>query len=152
MRLMLADRRTGGFSVSKSSRFLRIRCRNDQLSQHKFKRPSARLAIILKSPESTTHEGQAALKVYISLDSLYTSILQEAFPSVDAEDDAMVRLTLGTVVLATNPLSPSAIAALMVLMLTRSRASSSQFNRYWYCTTTQPPTHTVSQVLPGFHH
>jgi hypothetical protein len=47
--------------------------------KHRFKRPSDRLDIILKSPESTVHEGKVELKVYASLDSLYMSILREAF-------------------------------------------------------------------------
>ena len=81
--------------------------------KHKFKRPSDRLGAIMKSPESTAHEGKAELKSYTSLDSLYTSILQEAFLKNDAEDDTMVRSVLSAVVLAVNPLSPSAVAKLM---------------------------------------
>ena len=81
--------------------------------KHKFKRPSDRLDMIMKSPESTAHEGKAELKVYSSLDSLYTSILQEAFCRNDTEDDAMVRSVLSAVVLAANPLPPSTIAILM---------------------------------------
>ena len=48
-----------------------------------------------------------------SLDLLYTSILQEAFGDENSEDDAEFRSVLGAVVLATNPLSPSAIATLL---------------------------------------
>jgi len=81
--------------------------------KHKFKRPSDRLDIIMKSPESTIYEGKTELKVYTSLDSLYTSIFQAAFCRNDAEDNAMVRSVLSAVVLVTNPLSPSAIATLM---------------------------------------
>jgi len=81
--------------------------------KHKFKRPSDQLNTIMESPESTTHEGKAKLKVYDSLDSLYTSILQEAFCENGEGDDAMVRSVLSAVVLVTNPLSPSAIATLM---------------------------------------
>ena len=81
--------------------------------KHKFKRPSDRLDVITKSPESTAYEGKAELKVYTNLDSLYTSIFQAAFCKIDAEDDAMVRSVLSAVVLVTNPLSPSAIATLM---------------------------------------
>ena len=80
---------------------------------HKFQDPSDQLDVIMKSPESTTHEGKAKLKVYTSLNSLYMSILQAAFLENDAEDDTMVRSILSVVVLATNPLSQSAIAALM---------------------------------------
>jgi len=78
--------------------------------KHKFKRPSERLDVIVKSPESTVHEGKVVLKVYNSLDSLYTSILQEAFCE---GDEPMVRSVLGAVALAANPLSPSVIARLM---------------------------------------
>jgi len=81
--------------------------------RHKFKSPSGRLDVIMKSPESTAYEGKAELKVYTSLDSLYTSIFQAAFCKNDAEDDTMVRSVLSAVVLVTNPLSPSTIATLM---------------------------------------
>jgi hypothetical protein len=83
--------------------------------KHKLKRPQDRLDVIMKSPESTAHEGKAELKLYTSLDSLYTSIFQEAFRKNDAEDDAMVRSVVGMVVLAVNPLSPSAVAMLLDL-------------------------------------
>ena len=81
--------------------------------KHKFKRPSDRLDIIMKSPESTIHEGQTGLKVYNSLDSLYTSIFHTAFFGNSTDDDATVRSVLSAVVLVANPLSPSAIATLM---------------------------------------
>ena len=81
--------------------------------KHKFKRPSDRLDVIMKSPESTAHEGKVELKSYTSLDSLYTSILQEAFRKNDAEDDVMVRSVISAMVLVVNPLSPSAVAKLM---------------------------------------
>jgi hypothetical protein len=88
--------------------------------------------MIMKSPESTTHEGKVKLKVYTSLDSLYTSIFQAAFLEKRCHDDAMVRSVLSAVVLATNPLSPSAIATLMGFRATKSSASSSQSNHCWY--------------------
>ena len=81
--------------------------------RHKFKRPSDRLDMITKSPESTAHEGKTELRAYTSLDSLYTSIFRAAFCKNDAKDDAMVRSVLSAVVLVTNPLSPSSIATLM---------------------------------------
>ena len=80
--------------------------------KHKFKNPSDRLNVIMGSPECTAHEGKVELKVYTSLDSLYASILQEAFRRNDADNDAMVRSVLSAVVLVTNPLSPHAIATL----------------------------------------
>jgi hypothetical protein len=80
--------------------------------KHKFRRPSDQLDIIAKSPGSTSHEGQMGLKVYHSLDSLYTSIFHTAFLENNADDDDMVRSVLSIMVLATNPLSPSIIATL----------------------------------------
>ena len=81
----------------------------------KFQDPLDQLDLIMKSPESTGHEGKAKLQVYNCLDSLYTSILQEAFHDNDPDEDAMARSVLSAVVLAVNPLSPSAIAMLMRL-------------------------------------
>ena len=81
--------------------------------KHKFERPSDRLDIILKSPESTAHEGKTELKAYNSLDSIYMSILQEAFCKNEVKHDTMVRLVLSGVLIVTNPLSPFAIATLM---------------------------------------
>ena len=81
--------------------------------KHRFKRPSDRLDVIMKSPESTVHEGRVGLRVYNSLDYLYMSIFQEAFCKNDAEDDAMVCSVLSAVILAINPLSPSAVATLL---------------------------------------
>lgn len=80
---------------------------------HKYKRPSERLDIIMGAPESTVYECRAELKVYKSLDSLYLSILQETFCSSDAGDETMVHSILGALVLIVNPLPPSAIALLM---------------------------------------
>ena len=80
---------------------------------HTFQDPSDQLDLIMKSPEKTTHESQAKLKGYTSLDSLYMSIFQEAFLENCADDDVVVRSVLGTVVLAVNPFSPSEIATLI---------------------------------------
>ena len=98
-------RRAGGFFVYAVATL--------NFLKHKFKRPADRLDIIMKSPESTAHEGKAELAAHTSLDSLYTSIFQEAFRKNDAEDDAMVRSVLSTVILVVNPLSPSAVATLL---------------------------------------
>ena len=81
--------------------------------KHKFRPPSDQLDIILKSSGSTNHEGKAGLKVYLSLDSLYMSIFQEAFCNNNTQDDATVRSVLSAVILVVNPLSPSAISTLM---------------------------------------
>ena len=52
-----------------------------------------------------------------TLDSLYATILEEAFSDGDTDDSdyAKMRSILGAVVLATNPLSPSIIATLLGL-------------------------------------
>ena len=80
---------------------------------HAFARPSKQFDIIARAPGNTTHEGKAKLQSSTTLDSLYLSSFQSAFDGMDAEDDEKVRLVIGTVVLAVNPLSPSAIATLV---------------------------------------
>ena len=68
--------------------------------------PKKQLDLLLQSHKIGAREGK-------SLDSLYTSILQEGFGDDDPEDDAKTRSALGAVVLAVNPLSPSSIATLL---------------------------------------
>jgi len=68
--------------------------------------PRKQLNILLESQKIGDHEGK-------TLDSLYTSILREAFGDDKPEYDAKTRSILGAVVLAVNPLSPSAIATLL---------------------------------------
>jgi len=68
--------------------------------------PKKQLNILLRSQKIGDYEGK-------TLDSLYTSILREAFGDDKPEYDAKTRSVLGAVVLATNPLSPSTIAALL---------------------------------------
>ena len=75
--------------------------------------PRKRLDVLLQSPKDSAREGKAKLKENTTLDSLYASILQQAFGDDDPEDDPRVRSVLGTVVLAANPLPPSAIAMLL---------------------------------------
>ena len=76
--------------------------------------PRRRLNLILQSPGDSAREGRVKLKG-TTLDALYTSILQQAFGDGDPEDDPMIRSIIGAVVLAANPLSPSAIATLLRL-------------------------------------
>ena len=97
-------RRAGGFFVYAVATL--------NFLDHKFHDPSDRLNVIMKSPEDTAYEGKAKLKVYNSLDSLYTSILQAVFIEQDPNDDTIVRSVLSAVVLPANPLSLSAIATL----------------------------------------
>jgi len=82
---------------------------------HKNNNPKTQLDRILQSPESTVREGKTRFNATTTLDSLYTSILQEAFGDGDSEDDPKIRSVLGAVILAANPLSPSTIAALLGL-------------------------------------
>ena len=75
--------------------------------------PKEQLDRILQSPKSSVHEGKTKFKVNTTLDSLYMSILQEAFSNDDQEGDKKFRSVLGAVILAANPLPPSAIATLL---------------------------------------
>jgi len=68
--------------------------------------PESQLDLLLKSQKIGASEGR-------TLDALYTAILQEAFGGGGPKDDAQLRSVLGAVVLATNPLSPSAIATIL---------------------------------------
>ena len=68
--------------------------------------PTDRLNTVLQSTRIGGRGGN-------SLDLLYTGILQEAFSDGEPEDQAKFRSILGAVVLAANPLSPSAIATLL---------------------------------------
>ena len=77
--------------------------------------PRKRLDLLLQSPESSAHEGKTKLKANATLDLLYMSILQDAFDGDSPEYDATVCSVLGAVILAANPLSPSAIAQLLRL-------------------------------------
>jgi hypothetical protein len=82
----------------------------------KNKNPKKQLDRLLQSLESVL-EGRTRLRANLTLDSLYMSILQEAFCDDDPEDNSSVRSILGTLVLAVNPLSPFSIAALLGLDL-----------------------------------
>ena len=75
--------------------------------------PRKRLDLLLQSPESSVHEGKTKFNSNATLDLLYASILQEAFSEDDPDDYPKIRSALGAVILAANPLPPSAIAALL---------------------------------------
>ena len=68
--------------------------------------PRKQLDLLLQSQKVGVHEGK-------SLDSLYMSILQEAFGDNNLEYDAKTRSVLGAVILVANPLSPSSIGILL---------------------------------------
>lgn len=82
---------------------------------HSFTPPDEQLDAITKAPGSTAREGGANLQLGTTLDSLYLSTLQAAFRVANAEDDEKVRLVVGAVILAVNPLPPSSIAILINL-------------------------------------
>ena len=78
----------------------------------KNKNPKRQLGRLLQSLESGL-EGRTKLGEGATLDSLYMSILQDAFGDYDQEDGPDVQSVLGAVILATVPLSPSTIATLL---------------------------------------
>ena len=80
---------------------------------HRNDSPEKRLGRLLQSQGSSIFEGKTKFKADATIDSLYASILQEAFGDDDPENDPRIRSVLGAVVLAANPLSPSTIAALL---------------------------------------
>jgi hypothetical protein len=79
---------------------------------HGFTSPTKQLDVILRAPGSTVYEGKAKLQPSTTLDSLYLSCFQGAFDGMSSEDDETVRSVVGIVVLAMDPLPPSAIAIL----------------------------------------
>ena len=80
---------------------------------NKNNNPKEQLERLLQTPMSTAYEGKTKFKSNTSLDSLYMSILEDAFGDDDPEDDQMGCSVLSAVVLATNPLSPSSIATIL---------------------------------------
>jgi len=68
--------------------------------------PKKQLKTLLQAQKIGDYEGK-------TLDSLYMSILREAFGNDKPEYDVKTRSVLGAVVLAMNPLSPSTIATLL---------------------------------------
>ena len=77
--------------------------------------PKRQLNHLLQVPQNTLFEGKAELRVNQTLDLLYMTILLEAFNANNMEHDLKVQSVLGAVILATNPLSPHTIAALLGL-------------------------------------
>ena len=79
------------------------------------KNPRKQLDILLQLPTSSFYEGKTKLSANTTLDSLYASILEEAFGDDGPEGDPNVCSVIGAVVLAANPLSPLAISTLLGL-------------------------------------
>ena len=82
---------------------------------HRNNDPKEQLGHLLRSPMSSVYEGKTRFRANTTLDSLYMSIIEEAFGEDDPGNDARIRSVLGAVILAANPLSPSAIATLLGL-------------------------------------
>ena len=80
---------------------------------HRNNSPKEQLDRLLESSNSSVREGKVELRENTTLDSLYMTILHEAFIHDDPEDDPRIRSVLGAVVLAASPLSPSTIATLL---------------------------------------
>ena len=76
--------------------------------------PKKQLDCLLQSADSSL-EGKTKLKASATLDFLYMTILKEGFGEDSPEDDPIVQSVLSTVILATNPLSPTTIATLLDL-------------------------------------
>ena len=102
--LDLLCERTGGLFVHAMATVMFIGQKNVN--------PKEQLDRLLLSPDSR-FVGKTKFKVNTTLDSLYTTILQEAFGDDDPENDPRVRSVLGAVILATNPLSTTTIATLL---------------------------------------
>ncbi|KAF9646211.1 YVTN repeat-like/Quino protein amine dehydrogenase, partial [Thelephora ganbajun] len=121
--LEIADRR-GGLDGWPTKEQLKVLCERAaglfvyavatvQFIDNRNNDPKKQLERLLLLPNSTVYEGRAELKANMTLDSLYESTLHEAFDNNNPEDDPKVRSVLGAVVLAANPLSPSAIGTLL---------------------------------------
>ena len=82
---------------------------------HENNDPRGQLDLLLQSPECSDFEGDTELKANITMNALYISILKDAFGKNHPRDDPKIQSTLGAVILAANPLSPSTIATLLGL-------------------------------------
>ena len=79
---------------------------------HQNNHPKKQLDRLLQS-QTSAREGRIEFRANTTLDSLYMTILREAFGRDDEDDNLKIRSILGAVVLAINPLSPSTIATLL---------------------------------------
>ena len=78
---------------------------------HRSHDPREQLGRFLRLPDNIVYKGKAKSNPNTTLDILYMSILQEAFS--EPGDAPRVRSVLSAVMLASNPLSPSTIAAFL---------------------------------------
>ena len=78
--------------------------------------PKERLNLLLRSPEDSGLVASTKFNTNTTLDSLYTLVLKGAFSDEeDLDNDLKFRSVLGAMVLATHPISPSLISALLNL-------------------------------------
>ena len=112
--------------------------------------PKRQLDHLLQSPDSSL-EGKTRFRATATIDSLYMTILQEAFGDDNPEDDSIVQLVLSTVILATNPLSPTTIAALLGLDTEDVSILLSSFNSLLILQEdTTRPVHPFHKSFPDF--
>ena len=75
--------------------------------------PDQRLQLLLSESSSTMHEGRAGI------DSLYSQILQYAFSDIHNPDEfSDIRLVLGAIILAFNPLSRRELSTILGTSMT----------------------------------
>ena len=117
---------------------------------HKNKNPRVQLDHILRWPKRTAYEGETRVRSNATLDSLYMSILQEAFGCDDPRDDPEVRSVLGAVVLAANPLSPSTIATLLGIDLTNVSLQLSSVHSLLILQDNNHPVRSFHKSFPDF--
>jgi len=69
--------------------------------------PTERLALIISLPQDTSREGKLGINL------LYTKVLEQAFHDVDEDFYSNLRSVVGTVVLASHPLSMKSLSELL---------------------------------------
>ena len=117
---------------------------------HKHNSPKERLDHLLLTPGSSVYEGTAEVKPNATLDSLYMSILQEAFGTGTQEDDEKARYILGAVTLAINPLSPSTIATLLGFDTESTSLRLSSVHSLLLLQTDDHPVRSFHKSFPDF--
>ena len=117
---------------------------------HKNKNPRVQLDRILRWPKRSGYEGETRVRPNATLDSLYMSILQEAFGYDDPRDDPEVRSVLSAVVLAANPLSPASIATLLGIDLTSVSLQLSSIHSLLILQDDDHPVRSFHKSFPDF--
>ena len=117
---------------------------------HRNNSPKEQLDRLLESSMDSIREGKVELRKNATLDSLYLSILQEAFSHDDPEDDPRIRSILGAVTLAANPLSPSTIATLLGFNTESTFLRLSSIRSLLILQDTNHPVQTFHKSFPDF--